>query len=250
MSPLHRARAVPRSLALPALLLLATMLAPGALAQAPTMSLDDFEEPQTGEERTWKFTVDADEAGSTRAVVFRNVPGNSFGLLLLDNGGNTRFERNGSRGIQTLPALAEGQYTFFVRFREGTFQVVEHAFGVTTNDSVSANLTGTTDAYVVTASKHYDVTITGDVDVEWFDLRIVAPETLETPVTRATAAGAPYVITLRGADGTPYAIQLAERASAPSPPSQPTEETPAPGPILALGVLLVLALALRRRRRG
>lgn len=228
-----------------ALVLLALLpLAPLASAQG-TLTLAQLEEPRKGVDATWSVVVTEEDRAIPRAVVYRNVPGNPFGLVVLDGAGNTLFERNGSRGIQTLPILQPGTYTFLVRFREGEFQVIEPAFGRTLNESVNASISDGTDAYVIAASRHYEFEVTGAVSVEWFDLQAAGPEALSTPVTRVAGAGKAYVLTLRGAEGAPYGIALRETDVAPTTPTM-TEETPGLPMLALLGVVALLAVVRRR----
>lgn len=200
-------------------------------------TLASFEEPHAGTDKVWDVTVLHEEENEPRALVFRNRPGAGFGLVVYDSTGAEVFVRNGSRGIQTLPGLAAGEYRFFVR-GEGEFQVTEKAWERTVHDNVSTTLQGT-DAYILSPTKAYEVAFTGPVQVEWWDMT-ATPEALTPPDARQAQVGGAYVMTVRGAEGAAYAISLRE--------TEPVAKAQTPSP--ALGALLVTlaALAVLRRR--
>lgn len=224
-------------LAAPALVLLLSLALPYASARE---TLADLEEPHTGDDKLWDVTVLPEEAGKPRALVFRNPVRNPFGFVIYNGTGSEEsFVKNGSRGVQTLPALAAGDYRFFVR-GAGSFQVTDRTLARGTGDpNVSTTLSGTTDAYVLAVGKAYTVRFEGDVTVEWFDMT-KSPDTFEAPAERESAPGGAYVVTVRGAEGAAYAIKMEEH------PVEATKESPAPTLVLLLGAVGVLAL-LRRR---
>lgn len=223
-----RAYALALALALP-------LVAPLAAAAE---TLTDLEAVHAGTDQLWDVVVLQEESTKHRALVYRNAPTRSFGLVVYDAEGREVFAKNGTRGIQTLPPLEPGAYRFYVR-GTGSFQVTGKAFERDNLTGVDTTLQGAADAYVLAPTKHYDVTFTGDVDVEWWDMT-VASETFRAPDNRTAKVGGAYVITVTGAADAPYTVTL-------TPTQAPTQsETPAPG--LALLLLLALGVALARRR--
>ncbi|HVM45622.1 MAG TPA: hypothetical protein VM582_06775 [Candidatus Thermoplasmatota archaeon] len=218
----------------PLLLLALLLAAPLAAAQA---TLESLEEPHAGIDKVWPIVVTEEQAGKQRPVVFRNAPTTPFTLVVYDATGTEVYERRGTRGVQTLPALDAGEYRFFVR-GPGAFQVTMRAFERDGLEDFDGALGGTADAFVLAPSRDYNVTFTGSVRVEWWDMTST-PEDLTPPAERAARKGGAYVITVRGDDATPYAIAL-EATSAPA-----GDDTPGLGVGALLGILALLAL--RRR---
>ena len=233
-------RARPRSAGvLRALLpLLLLLVVPLAAAQETLASL---EEPRRGTDEVFPVTVTAEEAGRPHLIVFRNSPSSVFGVTVYDAQGKTVYAQNGTRGVQTLPNLTAGEYRFFLS-RTGEFQVTDKAWEVYLQGDQQTTLRGT-DAYVLAPQRPYNVSIEGNVTVEWWDLLGPSPETVGEGATREAKARGAYVLTVRGAEGTPYAIRLAPGVEAPGP--TPTAEAPLPA-LVALGAAAV-AVALKRR---
>lgn len=240
----------PRAPAALAFVLLA-LLAPAASAQR-TLSLDDLEEPQKlPADGNLRVIVTEEQANDPRAIIFRNPIRSGFGLAVIDPAGRTVYEDNGSRGVQTLPGLPAGTYTFLVRFREGEFQVVGPAFGVNRNESANGSIVGRADAYVVAVRSGYNFTVSGDVEAEWFDIRMTEPEHPSIPFTRTGVPGGAYVLTIRGAEATPYSIDVEPTTYVPptaTPDHSAHEENGLPGPGIVLLLLVAVLVALARRR--
>lgn len=217
------------------LVVLALVLFTPLAAAAETLA--SLEEPHEGTDKVWDVTILHEEADTPRALIFRNAPGSGFGLTIYDTTGAEVFVRNGSRGIQTLPALPAGEYRFFVR-GHGEFQVTDKAWEKLLQGNVSTQLRGT-DAYIMSPTRPYEMAFEGPVQVEWWDMT-GAPEPLTPPATRSVKLGGAYVITVRGDEGASYAITLTE--------AEPeVVETPAPAAAAALIALAALA-AFRRRK--
>lgn len=216
------------------LVVLALVLLTPLAAAAETLA--SLEEPHEGTDRVWDVTILQEEADKPHALVFRNAPGSGFGLVVYDATGAEVFVRNGSRGIQTLPAFPAGEYRFFVR-GHGEFQVTDKAWEKLLQGNVSAQLRGT-DAYIMSPSRPYEMAFEGPVQVEWWDMT-GAPETLAPPANRTVKLGGAYVITVRGDEGASYSITLRE-------PVTQVVETPAPA--LAATLVALGALAVLRRR--
>lgn len=218
-------------------ILLLVLLSPTALAAE---SLSDLEEPHKGTDKVWDVTVTNAEANARRVLIYRNEVGHGFGLIIYDSTGAEIFVKNGTRGLQTLPELAAGEYKFFVR-GAGEFQVTDKAFErIIKENNVSTTLRGT-DAYVLSPSRYWKVDFTGDVTVEWWALTEKA-ESLTSPVNRTAQAGQGYVMTLRGAEGTPYTISM-------TPTDAPVTESPSIGLVALLAGVVGVALAARFTRR-
>lgn len=236
-------------------LLLLVLLAPSGSAQL-TLSLDDLEEPQKlPADGNIRVIVTEEQANEARAILFRNPIRSGFGLAVIDPAGRTVYEDNGSRGVQTLPPLPAGTYTFLVRFREGEFQVVRPAFGVNLNESTNGSIVGRADAYVVAVRSGFNFTVSGEVEAEWFDIRMTDAEHPTLPFTRTAVPGGAYVLTIRGAEGTPYDIRVEPTTYVP-PATTPDHSgheddgflgLPGPGPVALLVTLALAAFALRRR---
>lgn len=210
------------------ILVILFLLLPTAVA---VESLADFEEPHQGTDKVWDLVVTQDEANARRALVYRNTVGHPFGFIIYDASGAEIFIKNGSRGVQTFPALEAGEYKLFVR-GSGEFQVTEKAFERTlTENNISTTLRGT-DAYVLSAGRYWQVDFTGDVRIEWWSLTGV-PEIVVPPTNRTAEVGQAYVMTVRGDPGAPYTITL-------NPVDAPVKESPGVG----LAVFLVALSAL------
>lgn len=217
-------------------LVLALILAAPLASGKDTLS--SLEEPRKGADQVWDVTITAEEAARTNLVVFRNAPSAVFGLIVYDANGTEVYVKNGTRGLQTLPKLAAGDYRFFVR-GSGEFQVTEKGLERLLTGNVSTTLAGT-DAYVLAPSRHYRIDFAGDVDVEFWNM-VEAKEQLEAPFSRNATQGGAYVFTVRGAEGTPYSLTLTPIAA---PPEE--KETPGVG-IVGFALALAFALVLRRR---
>lgn len=236
-----------------AVLLILLTLAPlaGTASAQETLSLDDLEEPQKGVPDTvWRLLVTEEQANETRAVVFRNSLRQSFNLSIVASNGTTVFEDQGARGVRTLPGLPAGTYTMLIRFREGEFQVIGPAFGVNLNASTNGTIRGKADAYVVAVKSGFNLTVSGNVQAEWFDIRLTEPEHPSMPFTRTALPGSAYVLTLRGAEGTPYSIDLAPTTYVPptATPDHSGHDEGIPGPGLLLVLLAALGAVVVRRR--
>lgn len=235
-----------------ALALLALLLA-GPLASAQdALTLDDLEAPTKGvPDTTWRVTITEDEAHEARAIVYRNGLRSPFNLSVVDQSGNTVYQDQRARGVGTFPALAPGNYTFLLRFREGEFQIIHPAFGLNLNESMNGTIRKGTDAYIVAVKSNFNFTISGDVDAEWFDIRMSEPEHPDTPFTRTALQGNAYVLTLRGEEDAPYSIGVVATTYTPpaaTPDHGDHEETPGV-PLLALLALVVLSARVARRAR-
>lgn len=216
-------------------LLALVLLAPIASAQE---TLDSLEEPHGGTDKVWDIVVEPDEAGEARAIVFRNPLGRVFTLVIYDANGTEVFIKNGTRGIQTLPPLSPGPHRFFVR-GEGEFQVTDKAFELILKvDAVNTTLEGT-DAYVLAPSRPYDVSVTGDVRLEWWPLTESKQE-VALPFARSVDKGNAYVMTIRGAEGAAYSITLT-----PGQAPAPTNEAPGLGAAALVALLALVALTRR-----
>lgn len=218
-----------------ALLLALVLAAPLASAQATLASL---EEPHKGLDQVWPVTVTQEESARTNLAIFRNAPTSRFGLIIYDSTGAEVYVQNGTRGIQTLPSLAPGDYRFFVR-GQGEFQVTEKGLEKLIPGNVSTNLRGA-DAYVLSPSRAYRLEVAGNVSAEFWNL-IAEKEQLQAPFARDVTKGGAYVITVRGAEDTPYTLTLV-------PTEAPPTGNEAPGlGVAALALALGVAIALRRR---
>lgn len=231
-----------RPLALFLLLVLAS--APSAAAR----TLSDFEEPYRGSDVSGgvvAFTVTEEEADTQRALIYRNDPRSAFNLSIVDEAGEVVYSKRGTRGVQTLPGLAAGDYRFTIG-GEGEFQVTEKA--VRELGTHEATLGGGADAYIVALPVWANVTVRGDVVAEAWNLQAFEPVTLAPNGTVLAPGGGAVVLTLRGESGAPYSIDVEEAAAPPSTRGAGSEETPAPA---LLSVLLAGAgAALARARRG
>jgi len=237
--------------ATPAGLILATLLfVPSVHAQ----TLDSFQAVHEGTDKVFPFVVTPDQADESRVIVFRNGLSEPFGLLVYDKNGTTIYERNGTRGLQTLPALAAGQYRFFVR-GTGTFQVTPHVLDRETDTmmlvrDVDATLNQTT-AWVLFPTRDWNVSIMGDLHIENFRLANTTV-TFDAPVVIPAVESRPIVLTLTGEAGAAYSIRF-EEADFPDPdaPATPSDDgllgLPFPGVVAGLASLALVA-ALRRRR--
>lgn len=215
------------------LLALSALLVPVAAAQE---TLGDLEEPHAGLDKIWTVRVTPDEANASRALIYRNAPRSPFGLVVYDASGHEVFAKNGTRGVQTLPALPAGDHRFFVR-GTGEFQATEKTLGRDPQRmSVNATLERT-DAYVLTPQKSVNVSIEGAVRVEWYDLT-GGPADVTPPFTRLADPGGVYILTVRGDQGTAYSIALADAAT-----PEPMDHADTPSAPIALVLLLVGLLA-------
>lgn len=223
------------------LLALGALLLPGASAQA---TLAGFEEPHRGSDRVWEFRVTPEEAGADRAIVYRNAPRSPFGLIVYDENGDEVFAKNGTRGVQTLPALDAATYRFFVR-GTGEFQVTEKTLrGSLEPRERNATLEGI-DAYVLAPAETFNVTIEGNVNVEWWDLTGSAFD-LAAPFTRTADPGGLYVLTFHGDAGAPYSMRFVPGTLV----EEPDAEAPF-APWLAAAAIAGAATIMRgTRRRG
>lgn len=220
-----------RPLALLALALLA-LAAPIASAGSP---LGDLDEPHSGTNVTWDVTVRPEEAGRPYTIIFRNAITETFRMVVYDPAGLVQYTKDASRGAEAMPDLVEGTHRFQI-IGNGSFQVTPYVLDRGNLTDFDGTLTGRTDAFVLPGTRAYNVSITGDVDVEWWPL-LSDPQQIETPATLTTEARGAYVITVRGEPGTPYAIDVERILTAATP-----QETPALqlAPLLAVVALLVL----------
>ncbi|HUR69086.1 MAG TPA: hypothetical protein VM370_07550 [Candidatus Thermoplasmatota archaeon] len=218
-------------------LALLILLAPVAAAQQAE-TLASWEEPHKGTDKVWDLIVTQEEAGAQRALIYLNPPSIRFSFVIYDVNGTEIFVKNGTLGIQTLPALKPGPYKFFIR-GSGEIQITEKAFErVLKENNVSARLRGT-DAYVLAPSQFYDVGFTGDVRVDW--LAVSGPhEELTPPFTKAAAIGDAYIFTIRGEEATPYTVTL-------TPTAAPTKAESSGAGLAALLVAGLAAAVLTRR---
>lgn len=228
----------PRGPRVSRLILMVVLLLPVAAAQE---TLADLEEPHRGTDKVWEVTVTPEEADKARALIYRNGPRSVFGLIVYDASGAEIFSKNGTRGVQTLPALPQGAYRFFVR-GSGAFQVTDKIVGRTVEAPLDDVGLAGTDAYVLSPRVAENVTIDGSVHVEWWDLTDNAVD-LAAPFTRHADPGGVYILTIRGDEGALYSLTLVEAEAPPTPPSG----TPAPWWLALLG-LLGVAVARRRAR--
>lgn len=220
------------------------LLAPVASAE----TLSSFEEPRKGVDALYPFDVTADEAGEARAVIYRNTPGRVFGLVVYDDTGKEIWVKNGTRGIQTLPAFSEGRYSFFIR-GDGAFQVTDKFLDRKGHATIpyvlntTARLDGT-DAYAMAPSQNWTLDVEGNVTVEFWDLSGPS-ENLTAPFNRTMRWGSAYVLTVRGADDEAYTLGFTPTTL---PPPEP-KETPAPALPLAFAAVALALVAGRRLRR-
>lgn len=225
---------------LTAAILLLLLLAP--LAGAATLA--DFEKPYRGAPESGgviPFTVTEEEAGEMRILIYRNSPTRVFNLSVVGESGKTVFEKAGTRGVQTLPALEAGNYRFAITRAPGEFQL-------TTRDlskllPVEETLRGPADAFVFVAENRLNLTFEGNVTIEAFNLQ-KTPETHPANTTLTIEKREVFVFTLTGEEGTPYSITKEDLPDAPPP----ANETPAPG-LAALALAAFVAMRARGRRR-
>lgn len=232
-------------LALAALLVLAL---PVASAQATLASLEEPHRagPEDVLGKIWNITVLPEES-EQRALIFRNSPTSGFRVEVYDSAGAVVYNKTLGRGVQTLPALEPGEYRFRAQSLgapELSFQVTEKVFERTVHGNVSTQLNGT-DAYILSSQRSFNVTFTGDVEVEWMSLGAPTADTLPPGEAREAIARGAYVFTIRGAEGTPYGITLDE-IETPAREAPPSET-----PLAAWGALagLAAAAAMARSRK-
>lgn len=206
-------------------------------------TLATFEAPHGGSDKLFPFVMLREEAGHQHGLIYRNSAVVKFTLDVVAANGTVVFHKNGTRGIQTLPDLEPGDYTFHVHGdNPGSFQVTDRVLDVFRNNTttdVTTRLSGEADAYILTASRNWYVKLSGSVDVEWFDLTTPAARKLIIPANETADVSKAYILTVTGHDGAPYEIHLY--------PREVSKGAPGLAPIAFLGALL-LATAFRRRR--
>lgn len=263
MGPRRRGGGV-RGARVPTLLLLATMALLPAAPGAAALTLRDLEEPTSVVDDVLDVQVTREEAGQPGIVVFLNPPGDSFGLTLVRPNGTSAFERTGSRGMQPLVALEEGPHKVQVR-GNGIFQITNRSLDTLGGRPVVLDANETlrgTDAWVVVPSRPWNLRVEGNVTAE---LRELGGPTREhaTPASVSVNQGAAYVLSLRGAEGTPYRVWLESTGAVdPIPGAGATPsadgggsgeegsggDVPGPGAVLAVAALALVGLFLRRAR--
>lgn len=248
-------------------LLLAALVACMLFPVASAETLASFQEPHTGADQVWDFTLDNDDAYVPHVVLFMNpVRSPSFEISVYAENGTKIFDHKGARGVQTLQALEPGHYRFGVT-GAGTFLATRHfldahpehtrvngtltSTNVTTTD-VSRVLEAPTEAWLLVPQQSWHVHVTGNVSVEWSSFNAAdlasSAKHLTTPVNETAVYPFPVVLLLRGQPGARYEIHMDPAPEVPS--GAPTQAAKTPGPASATLACagVIAAVALRRVR--